>query len=277
MATSQYSVWMTKHTFRGNDKITSLNINNTCQLDSDMEEAFANCTNLKIVQGGLVGYKIDRIFLNCKSLTTLESTFVFNGFQTSMIGSFQGCESFNMDMYVGNHVTTIDDCFNGCTSLTKFPQLHPLSSILRSAKRAFKGISVVNLTMMPDSLEDLEECFADCKSLVKILNIPTNAINLKRCFYGCEALTVFNNYDPIHIYSNVTNMDETFYNCKNFNGQFIIESENITSAMNCFGSDDGNCPNRDVHIPFNTTTHQAFLNAGYSETERVHGVILLPL
>ena len=58
--------------------------------------------------------------------------------------------------------------------------------------------------------------------------------------------------------------------CRNI-GNVIIESSEVMNAIHCFIS---TTTTKNVYIPFNSTTYNSFINAGYDENRTQHGVYL---
>jgi hypothetical protein len=63
----------------------------------------------------------------------------------------------------------------------------------------------------------------------------------------------------------------TFYYCYNLSNSVHIQSTNILNAKNCFS---GTSLTKNVYIPFNSTTYNSFINAGYDENGTSCGVYL---
>ncbi len=60
------------------------------------------------------------------------------------------------------------------------------------------------------SVTDMSACFAHCKNLISLENLPSGVNNMRDCFYDCQGLTTVPD-----IPSGVTDMELCFYNCKN--------------------------------------------------------------
>jgi hypothetical protein len=71
--------------------------------------------------------------------------------------------------------------------------------------------------------------------------------------------------------NNVTNMYGTFVGCAGLTGDIIIQSSNVVKATNCFNN---TTLTKNVYIPFNSTTYNSFINAGYNENGTSCGVYL---
>ena len=99
--------------------------------------------------------------------------------------------------------------------------------------------------------------------------------NLDKAFANC-----YNLYRIDNISDSANSMVETFFNCVNLSGRINITSTEITNAQNCFGETS---LEKNVYIPFmyengvNTLTYNAFIEAGYSTSERKDGVLLMDI
>ena len=85
---------------------------------------------------------------------------------------------------------------------------------------------------LPDGLSvtDMSYCFASCKNLISVENIPSGVTDMRSCFYGCENLTTV----PA-IPATVMNMLECFRFCKSLTQCPDIPSS-VTDMRYCFGN-----------------------------------------
>ena len=80
--------------------------------------------------------------------------------------------------------------------------------------------------------------------------------------------------------NNIIDICKAFDGCANLTGDIIIGSNIITNANRCFANTS---LDKNVYIPFYysngmvSATYNAFISAGYSETERKDGVLLKKL
>lgn len=166
----------------------------------------------------------------------------------SMDYAFANCYNLYSIKNLNMDVTSMRGTFSHCYSMEQFPEI-------------------------PNSVTDISECFGYCNSISYVTNIPNSVKNMSKTFDSCINLEGIEN-----IPNNIINMQGTFINCINLNGDIIINSMNITNAMNCF---DGTSLNKDVYIFFtyqngqNTATYNAFTNAGYNSEYRVNGALLI--
>ena len=131
--------------------------------------------------------------------------------------------------------------------------------------------NLINAPVIPNSVTDMYETFNYCTNLINAPVIPNSVTDMSMTFNYCTNLV----NAPV-IPNSVTDMSRTFAYCNNLTGDINIESEIITNAINAFANTTAN---KDVYIPFqnngvNTATFNAFIEAGYSTTTRVNGVLL---
>ena len=105
------------------------------------------------------------------------------------------------------------------------PNPGPLGELLRnndSKKVALKlpsGLSGVT---------NMDSCFAHCKNLVSLENLPSGVMNMRACFYRCENLTTV----PA-IPASVTDIQECFRYCKKLTTGPDIPS-GVFNMTSCF-------------------------------------------
>jgi hypothetical protein len=143
--------------------------------------------------------------------------------------------------HIPNGVTDLYHTFEYCYDLTDAPTIP--NSVINMISTFSLCSKLVNVPNIPNSVENICWAFGYCSNLVSVPNIPTSVTNVVYTFAGCKKL------------SNV-----------------YIESQNITNAANCFFNRDNTTIN--VYIPFNSTTHNSFVNAGYTTDGTKDGVYL---
>ena len=105
-------------------------------------------------------------------------------------------------------VTTMDQMFYSCSSLTTIPLL-----------------DTSNVT-------DMNNMFSDCSSLTTIPLLDTsNVTNMNSMFYICSQLT---NIPELNT-SNVTNMNSMFYSCSSLTTIPLLDTSNVTDMGGMFG------------------------------------------
>lgn len=149
---------------------------------------------------------------------------------TDMEECFYGCESLinTPDMSFNTKVTTLENCFVDCFSLIQVILLPPNVTTLYGA---FNGCdSLVDFTpTIPETVTDMEECFANCSALKNISKLPSSVTNLSHCFEWCSALEV----SPI-IPRSVTNMEYAFAHCISLKVAPVIP-DSVENLYVCFG------------------------------------------
>ena len=103
-------------------------------------------------------------------------------------------------------LTDMNNCFNGCTSLVKAPEI---PNSVTNMGGCFDGCK--NLTQapeIPNSVTNMSDCFQNCTSLEQAPVIPDKVTNMGWCFFGCTSLT----QSPV-IPSSVTKMNSCFSGC----------------------------------------------------------------
>ena len=93
-------------------------------------------------------------------------------------------------------VTSLGECFKGCTGLINAPRIPDSVS---NMMQAFSGCtSLVSIPNLPFGVKHLSECFANCYSLKSVPAIYMGEITpslfatgnpFRRCFLNCESLT----------------------------------------------------------------------------------------
>ena len=163
---------------------------NFTKLASIVSIDFNNCVNTSNVQS------MEKMFSNCKALTSLDLSNFDPSNVTTMKDMFQSCgelETLYLSNFVTSKLTNMNQMFYGCSSLT----LLKLSSFDTS------------------KVTDMKSMFNGCSSLasLNLSNFNTsNVTTMSNMFSSCSSLTSLDlsNFDT----SNVTNMYDMFSNCK---------------------------------------------------------------
>lgn len=251
----------------------------------NLSGAFAGCTNLPYCPNlPNTAVNISEICMGCEQLVYIPD---IPDSVLDMSGAFDSCPNIYQVNTIGNHVVSMTRSFALCTGLTYFNASIP-NSVLYMAQ-TFGGCT--NLTgdmIIPDQVEEMQSCFEqskinsctipdsvinlagaflECRNLTSVTNVPDSTIDLSATFASCERLV----NAPI-IGESVTNMYSTFSSCSNLAGDIIIHSPNVANADSCFIFTGSRVKN--VYIPFNSTTYNSFVNAGYDELGTRNGVYL---
>lgn len=267
-ARTTYNTAVTNTTFQGESRLSAVDLNQRPIENENLEEAFLSCIRLETLKNWTNASNLDRAFYNC---TSLENVPLIPSHCTSMEGTFQNCIKFNSPVYIPAAVMNVTDCFNGCKRLNTLPYFYAGSAIT-SVTRMLKNTSIERNCVLPNSVTDMTETYNGCRYLERVFNLPSSIQILEKTFYDCSNLA----YIP-QIPASVTNMKECFYNCDRLVGKIIINSSDITNATNCFFLPNSVVQDRDVYIPIPSTTYNSFVAAGYSQTIRRDGVLLVPL
>lgn len=206
---------------------------------------------------------------------------------------------------IPNSVVNMQDTFYMCDNLTSMPTIP--NNVTKLAGTFQCCYNLVNITTIPSSVTNMgaggtdfwpetnsqhvsdSGCFAYCKSLTNIPTIPNSVTDVCGCFSHCYNLTTptpyalpqsvinaaecfasCNNITQIIIPSAVTNMRDTFNNCTNLTDVYI-QSSVVNNVYNCFKA---TTTTKNIYIPFNTTTYNTFIDAGYDDQGTKEGVYL---
>ena len=110
------------------------------------------------------------------------------------------------------------------------------------------------------------ECFKNCTNFTTLDAFPESLIDMSGCFIGCTSLQTV----PV-IPDSVEYMINTFEGCTSLTGNIVIESSIITDVTDCFVNTS---LTKNVYIPFNSTTYNTFIAAGYDANGTKEGVYL---
>ena len=164
------------YTFEDCDKLETITLPDSIRYIG--EEAFYRCGALKKIS---IPYGVTKIenytFRYCDNLQSVyipDSVKIIEGY------AFYNCGSLS-DLHLSTHITSIgSSAFEGCESLTKITMPVDLISI---GDAAFRGTSLVNITI-PNKVESIEgSAFSNCESLEKV-NIPDSLLHLGYKAFG---------------------------------------------------------------------------------------------
>lgn len=158
--------------------------------------------------------------------------------------------------YENKYITSID--------LSNTPWYNNDMSIAFSNCTNLTTVSGIN-----DAVTNMDSTFRYCTSLTNISALPSSVVNMDSTFSNCTSLT-----DAPTIPSSVTSMHSTFSNCTSLTGNVVINSSIVNDVTFCFGN---TTLAKYVYIPYNSTTYNTFIAAGYDEAGTKEGVYLRDL
>ena len=209
-------------------------------------------------------------FRACVNLTSVKA---INNSVTNMSGAFASCRNLIQITSIPNSVTDMSSTFSGCSNLVNFPEIP--TSVTNLFMTFADCTNLVNTPVIPNSVTTMTGTFLSCSNLVNAPEIPNSVNSMLMTFKGCSNLNHIGT-----IPNSITDMTETFYGCNDLIGDIYIESNKITSTMNCFSSTSSA---KNIYIPFRyengvtSATYNAFTNAGYSTTVRKDGALLFDI
>ena len=184
----------------------------------------------------------------------------------SMFQAFSGCKNLTQVSNINNNVTNLDGAFAN-TNISTAPNI---PDGVTNMGYTFSGCTgLTNISVLPSSVVNMDYTFSRCTSLTNISALPSSVVNMNGTFNGCTRLV----NAPV-IPSGVTNMYYTFNDCRKLTGNIVINSSVVTNANSCFGN---TTLAKYVYIPYNSTTYNTFIAAGYDEAGTKEGVYLRDL
>ena len=163
---------------------------------------------------------------------------------TNMLQTFYECHNLTQVDRIPNNVTTMYRTFYNCYNLANTPSI-------------------------PNSVTDMSYTFYFCQKITSTPVIPNSVTNLCGSFYYCTGLqNVVGN-----IPRSVTDMGSTFRYCSNLMGNIIIESENITTFLNCFHNTNSSKV-KNVYIPclYGNHVYTITYNSAYNASSGINTI-----
>ena len=209
------SIILSNTTYKDNQNIQSVDLNNVPWVDNSMSMAFFNCEKLN---------KVSNI----------------NNNVTDMYGAFYNCPNLTEAPTVPNSVASLSSTFAFCTNLVNMPTI---SNGVTDMSGTFEYCTNLSgIKDIPNSVINMTGTFNGCTSLAEIPSISENVTALNMTFIGCTNLI-----NIPSIPNNVTSMTATFVSCTNLSGDIYINSVNVNNADSCFMNTD---KDKNVYIPF---------------------------
>lgn len=123
-------------------------------------------------------------------------------------------------------VTSMENSFGGCTSLTTAPKIPSSVTIMFHTFKGCTGLTTV--PEIPSSVTNMGSTFNGCKSLTTAPVIPSKVTEMGYTFSNCISLTT-----APEIPSSVTYMNSTFSDCTKLQGTIVINA-NPSYYNSCF-------------------------------------------
>lgn len=171
-----------------------------------------------------------RVIDNTKTEYSKIITSINKKYVTNMVYTFASCTELTVAPEIPRGAITLSSTFAGCTSLTTMPDMSKAVNLRHLDNTFYKCTSLKNVTIIPNSVINMNSTFYNCTVLDKSPIIPNSVINMEGTFHGCKALKTA----PI-ISNNVTNMRYTFYECIALKGEIEINA-NPTEYDSCFAN-----------------------------------------
>ncbi len=228
----------------------------------DGNRIFKGCTNLTSTPDLSKFSRLDYAFYECINLTTINGN--FNPNITSLAQTFYFCTNLTgVVPPIPAGVTNIMQSFTG-SKITSY-------SFSQNNSPVYMGYAFINckdlVTADVNNATDLDQTFSGCTSLISCTGtINPGCTNMYGTFTGCTSLTTIPEI-PVAI----TNMEYTFSGCTALHGNIIIRSSEVSNITNIFA---GTQATKYVYIPYNSTTYNTFIAAGYDENGTKEGVYL---
>ena len=230
----------------------------------DMSWTFADCYKMNSFTS--IPDSVTRMSETFRNCSNLEEPMKISNSVTGMYGTFKDCINLKNAPNLANctNLTAMTQTFDNCQSLLTAPTIP--NSVIGMYATFFNCFSLSETPNIPQNVNNIEQCFQDCHSLVNcpdlsncnktslmqtfsdcysmttITNIPTNVVNMYGTFYNCQLIT-----NAPEIPELVKDMTQTFYGCTSLFGNVNIHSKIIQDANYCFSQTS---LNKNVFIPF---------------------------
>ena len=166
------------------------------------------------------------------SITTVPGTLDVSNLTTDMSNMFNGCSSLTRVPELDtSNVTNLNYMFYGCSALTSLPELN--TSKVTSMRNIFQSCS--SLTEIPEldtsNVTDMYSAFQGCSLLTEIPALDTASVfNMANMFQGCSSLTEIPALDT----SSLTYAEGMFENCTSLTNIPQLNTSKNTSMYNMF-------------------------------------------
>ena len=235
----------TKQTYTGNNSDTYIRHNYsesntyTVQIIGNHSKFQASQNIIELIQISNSITKCAGMFINCKNLTTIPSTFTIPNSATSCKSMFYYCEKITelpSTLKIPNSVTDCAFMFQGCSSLTAIPETFTIGNSVTDCSSMFAYCSrltaIPSTLKIPNSVTSCSYMFAECSSLTSdISNIwpstwnSTEEINLAHMFNRCSKIVGTVPADKLWNSGKTFNSVFSFYKCTSLTNYAEIPSE----------------------------------------------------
>lgn len=240
---------------------------NSC---TDMQYAFYDCQSLKLLDLGdsWDTRNVTRFYLTFCRCYKLEHIPTFSTFSsTSMDQAFVNCTSLKTIGEIGD-IFDLQSClslyyaFNGCTSLTRIPELKNTGNVNTFCQCFLNCSSLVRLNQTELDTSNSINCtamFKGCSSLEELptMNFSNLVSNATEMFRGCTSLFITQNtfnFDKLDggystTYSQVFGLDYIFTDCTSLVNAPVINAPLCQSMLYAFDGCSNLITVPDINFP----------------------------
>ena len=277
------------------NKVSNINNNVT-----DMYGAFYNCPNLS--EAPTIPNSISSLSSTFAFCTNLVNMPAIPTNVTDMSSTFEYCTNLTGIKDIPNTVVNMTETFNGCTNLVEAPAI---TENVTTLNRTFLGCTnLTNIPTIPNSVTDMMGTFISCSNLTGDIYINSvNINNADSCFMNTDkdknVYIPFKAKEMLYAYGlrDSPEMQQAYVKTIPQGGEELVDVYNSDGTpwnMKAYVSEttlhyyDENFQTewffqrysiKDVELVSenNTQTYNSFINAGYSETNRINGVLLMDI
>jgi len=245
-------------------------------------QTFSECYNL--VTPPVIPDSVTGMYSTFAACYNLQSAPIIPNSVTNMAGCFYACEKLTSISTLPKNLVNMGKvsadlkgagCFGGCKNLTTAPAI---PNTVVDMNSSFCDTGIITMPTIPNSVMNMSDCFMNCNALKTIKSIPNSVIYIDGCFTNCTNLTtapvIPASVQVINSFTTDLDKQGLFSGCTNLTGDIFILSNQITNAKWCF---DGTSLPKNVYVPANSDTYNAFINAGYDTEGTLNGVYLKEL
>lgn len=207
----------------------------------------ASCTTLAIggisnvLQSNLEQVRILRhrdttladLFYQCFKLQNIIEITADTGINVTTINqAFRGCRSLTkIPIFDTSRVTDMAIAFLDCFSLTEIPLLDTSNVTTMSSMFSSCNSLVAVPLLNTSNVTTMSSMFSGCSSLVAVPLFDTSKVtNMSAMFNGCSSITIV----PLFNTSNVANISNTFQNCNSLTIVPLLDTANVTTMFGAF-------------------------------------------